>query len=318
MKAAAGGGGRGIKLAADPAELEALFAGARRGAGGVRRRAPVRRALRRGARHVEVQVLGDGHGHVVHLGERDCSVQRRHQKILEEAPVAGARRAARASARRRAVARGAALGYETSARSSSWSTRTANDFFLEINCRIQVEHPVTEMVTGHRPRRATRSGSPPGEPLGSRRRTSSLARPRDRVPDQRRGPSHDFRPAPGPVERYRAPGGPGIRVDSACRGGRRGPAVYDSLIGKLIAHGEGSREEALGVLRGARRAGLEGVDTTAGLHDGSSLDHELRRRGGRPPAALRGLRCWWRNGYGGDRRHDDARRQPEPVERDRA
>ena len=189
VKAAGGGGGRGIKLARDDDELDALLGLARSEAGAAfgDERVYLERFIA-AARHVEVQIAADEHGAVVHLGERDCSVQRRYQKVIEEAPAPAPRRRAarRADAPRRSRSRGRSATATWAPSSSSLDADTGEFFFLEINCRIQVEHPVTEAVTG-RDLVALQLQIADGEPLGFAQDDVALRRPRDRVPAERRG-----------------------------------------------------------------------------------------------------------------------------------
>ena len=266
IKPSAGGGGKGMRMVRTPRELESVLRVCR---------SEAKAAFGDDSlylekwldenRHVEVQVAVDRFGHGVHLGERDCSVQRRHQKILEEAPTPALSDAARADLAERALKAVVAAGYENVGTLEFLVDRDGNFYFIEINCRIQVEHPVTEMLTGSRPRgdadadrgrRATR-------PDPGRRR---VPRPRHRVPDQRRGPEHEFRPSAGLVERYHAPGGPGVRVDSHLFTGYEVPPYYDSLLGKLIVWGP---DRATAIARG--RVALEelvvdGLITNVAIH----------------------------------------------------
>jgi acetyl-CoA carboxylase biotin carboxylase subunit len=237
IKPSAGGGGKGMRMVRTPRELESAI--------------KVCRSEARSAfgddslylekwlednRHVEVQVAVDRYGHGVHLGERDCSVQRRHQKILEEAPSPALSPAARADLCGRAIRAVVAAGYENVGTLEFLVDGSGAFYFIEINCRIQVEHPVTEMLTGI-DLVATQIRIAAGEPLGF---TQADVEPRGHAIEFRinaEDPAHEFRPGAGVVEAYQAPGGPGIRMDSHLYPGYEVPPYYDSLLGKLIAWG---------------------------------------------------------------------------------
>ena len=175
-------------------------------------------------RHVEVQVAVDRFGHGVHLGERDCSVQRRHQKILEEAPTPALSDAARADLAERALKAVVAAGYENVGTLEFLVDRDGNFYFIEINCRIQVEHPVTEVLTGV-DLVATQMRIAAGEPLGITQADIAFRGHAIEFRINAEDPDHEFRPSAGIVERYHAPGGPGIRMDSHLFTGLRGAAV---------------------------------------------------------------------------------------------
>ncbi len=237
IKPSAGGGGKGMRMVRTPRELESAL--------------KVCRSEAKAAfgddslylekwldenRHVEVQVAVDRYGHGVHLGERDCSVQRRHQKILEEAPTPALSDPARAELAEKAVRAVVEAGYENVGTLEFLVDKAGNYFFIEINCRIQVEHPVTEMLTGV-DLVATQLRIAAGEPLGF---TQADVRFRGHAIEFRinaEDPDHDFRPGAGVLERYHAPGGPGVRMDSHLYTGYEVPPFYDSLLGKLIVWG---------------------------------------------------------------------------------
>ena len=185
-------------------------------------------------RHIEMQMLADKHGNVVHLGERDCSLQRRHQKVLEEAPSPALDTRARARIGRLAAQAVAQLGYR-SVGTVEFLYEDGEFYFIEMNTRLQVEHPMTEMVSGlDLVREKMRIAA--GAPLGFGQQRHPLPRSCHRVPDQRREPG-DLRALAGRIADYHAPGGLGVRVDSALYAGYRVPPYYDSLIAKLIVHG---------------------------------------------------------------------------------
>ncbi|HEV7809566.1 MAG TPA: carbamoyl phosphate synthase, partial [Candidatus Limnocylindrales bacterium] len=184
-------------------------------------------------RHVEVQVAVDRYGRGVHLGERDCSVQRRHQKILEEGPTPALTLEARAELCTRAVRAVVSAGYENVGTLEFLVDRDGNAYFIEINCRIQVEHPVTEMLTGI-DLVTTQIRIAAGEPLGFSQSDIVTRGHAIEFRINAEDPEREFRPAAGVVERYLAPGGPGVRMDSHLFAGYEVPPFYDSLLGKLI------------------------------------------------------------------------------------
>ena len=194
-------------------------------------------------RHVEVQVAVDRFGTGVHLGERDCSVQRRHQKILEEAPTPALSTAARADLAERAIRAVVAAGYENVGTLEFLVDASGDAYFIEINCRIQVEHPVTEMLTGI-DLVATQIRIAAGEPLGFSQADVELRGHAIEMRINAEDVDHDFRPSAGIVERYLAPGGPGVRMDSHLFAGYEVPPYYDSLLGKLVVWGR-DRESAI-------------------------------------------------------------------------
>jgi acetyl-CoA carboxylase biotin carboxylase subunit len=265
VKATAGGGGRGMKLAKGPDELETAFATARAEAKAAFGNDEVYLEKYLGApRHIEVQVFGDGKGHAVHLGERDCSLQRRHQKVLEEAPspVIDARTRARIGGIcAEAVAR---IDY-AGAGTIEFLYEKGEFYFIEMNTRLQVEHPVTEAiydvdlvqeqirVAAGLPMSFTQDELvPSGHAIECRINAEKLPQ---------------FQPSPGTIRTYYAPGGLGVRMDSAIYGGYTIPPFYDSLIGKLIVHAR-TRDLALARLRRAlSELIVDGVDTTTPLFD---------------------------------------------------
>jgi acetyl-CoA carboxylase biotin carboxylase subunit len=237
IKPSAGGGGKGMRMVRTPRELETAI--------------KICRSEARSAfgddslylekwlennRHVEVQVVVDRYGHGVHLGERDCSVQRRHQKILEEAPTPALDAAARADLCERALRAVVAAGYENVGTLEFLVDGSGDFYFIEINCRIQVEHPVTEMLTGI-DLVATQIRIAAGEPLTFTQADVVLRGHAIEFRINAEDPAADFRPQAGTVERFVVPGGPGIRVDSHLYAGYDVPPFYDSLLGKLIVWG---------------------------------------------------------------------------------
>ena len=266
IKAAGGGGGRGIKHARDEDQLKTLLGLARGEAGAAfgDERLYLERLVAR-ARHVEVQVAADEHGATLHLGERDCTVQRRFQKVIEEAPAPTLDDAARGRLQAAAVALARAIGYRNlgtvefvlDADSGDW-------FFLEINCRIQVEHPVTEAVTG-RDLVALQLRIADGEPLGFSQQDVTIdghaIECRLNAEDVTRG----FMPSPGTLSLFAVPERRRLRVDTHCEPGAVVPPYYDSLLAKLIGHGD-DREQAIDVLLEALEdLDVEGVETNRTL-----------------------------------------------------
>ncbi len=280
VKAAAGGGGRGMRVVHDPGELDAALTAARREAraGFGDDRVFIERFLGR-ARHIEVQVIADAHGTVLHLGERECSLQRRHQKLVEESPSPVVSAELRAGLGAEAVALARAAGYVNAGTVEfiAAADDPSEHYFLEVNARLQVEHPVTEMVTGlDLVELQLRVAA--GEPLGLRQQDIALrghaVEARINAEDAGRG----FLPASGRVLMLERPRGPGIRVDDALETGLIIDTAYDSLVAKVIAHGD-DRAMALARLSGALR-GLTvlGVTTTTGYLRGL-LDDEAVRAG---------------------------------------
>ncbi len=237
LKPSAGGGGTGMRMVRTPRELQAAI--------------QVCRSEARAAfgddslylekwlednRHVEVQVVVDRYGLGVHLGERDCSVQRRHQKLLEEAPTPALPEASRAELAGRAIRAVVEAGYENLGTLEFLVDRDQSFYFIEINCRIQVEHPVTEMLTGI-DMVATQLRIAAGEPLGFSQADVSFRGHAIEFRINAEDAAHDFRSQAGLVERFYAPGGPGVRMDSHLYAGYEVPPYYDSLLGKLVVWG---------------------------------------------------------------------------------
>jgi acetyl-CoA carboxylase biotin carboxylase subunit len=266
LKAAGGGGGRGIKLAHDADELGALFgvavAEAESAFGDPR--LYVERFVA-AARHVEVQIAADAHGTVVHLGERDCSVQRRYQKVIEEAPAPSVTQAQREALTSAAVAFARAIGYVNLGTVEFMvDARSGEFFFLECNCRIQVEHPVTEEVTG-RDLVAEQLRIAAGEPLSFAQEDVVLDGHAVEARLTAEDVAHDFRPSPGRLSRFAVPDVANLRVDTHCSDGTLIPPYYDSLMAKLIGRGP-DRASAVGVLSEAlERLEVEGVQTNRAL-----------------------------------------------------
>jgi acetyl-CoA carboxylase biotin carboxylase subunit len=266
IKPSAGGGGKGMRMVRSPRELESAIKVCRSEAKAAFGDDSL--YLERWIednRHVEVQVAIDRYGQGVHLGERDCSVQRRHQKILEEAPSPALSPAARAELAERAVRAAVAAGYENVGTLEFLVDRDGNTYFIEINCRIQVEHPITEALTGI-DLVATQIRIAAGEPLGFGQSDVAFHGHAIEFRINAEDPAHDFQPSAGLVERYVMPGGPGIRMDSHLYAGYEVPPFYDSLLGKLIVWGP-DRETAIARSRGALDELLiEGLVTNVAIH----------------------------------------------------
>jgi len=259
IKAAAGGGGKGMRVAESADVLENTFMMARNEAAAAFNdaRVYVERFVQR-PRHVEIQVLGDEHGTLIHLGERDCSIQRRHQKLIEESPSPAITPETRRAMGEAAIIAGRAIGYSNAGTVEFLLTESGEFYFMEMNTRIQVEHPVTEMVTGvDLVKEQIRSAA--GERIDG---PPSLSGHAIECRINAEDPAHDFRPSPGRITAFHAPGGPGIRIDTHVYAGYSVPQYYDSLLGKLIAHGR-TREEALGrAYQALEEFIIEGVKTT--------------------------------------------------------
>jgi acetyl-CoA carboxylase, biotin carboxylase subunit len=267
LKAAGGGGGRGMLRVRSEAEVPRAFelASTESLAAFGDGRLYLECYLEH-ARHVEVQVLADTHGSVIHLGDRDCSCQRRHQKLVEEAPAASITAALRGQMQEAAVTLMRALGYVGAGTVEFLVDEARGGFtFLEVNARVQVEHPVTEMVTGiDIVREQLRIAA--GEPLSVAQRDIRLSGHAIEFRINAEAPHLGFTPSPGRIEVWDPPAGAGIRIDTHCYPGYRVPPHYDSLLAKLICHGS-TRDEALGRAADALDAfRIEGVATTLPLH----------------------------------------------------
>src|SRR3954452_17080740 len=261
IKAAAGGGGKGMRVANDPDDFARAFQLARSealsafGSGDVY----VEKYLAR-PRHIEFQILGDRHGNVIHLGERDCSVQRRHQKLIEEAPSPAMTPELREAMGSAAVKGAKAIDYVGAGTIEMLLNEDKSFYFMEMNTRIQVEHPVTEMLTG-------------ADLVKEQIRVASGAKLSIKLPIERRGhviecrvnaedPARNFQPSPGRIDVFHPPGGPGVRLDTHVYAGYSVPPYYDSLLAKLICQGR-DRAEALTRMHNALESFIiEGVTTT--------------------------------------------------------
>ncbi len=264
VKAAAGGGGRGMQIARAPANLAPALALARREAAGAfgDPRVFIEKFIEN-PRHIEIQILADSHGNAVHLGERDCSIQRRHQKVIEESPSPVLDDAVRVEIGARAATAVRRLGY-LGAGTLEFLFDGRDFHFIEMNTRLQVEHPVTEMVTGIDLVREQLTIAAGNElPFGQDdvRFDGHAIECRINAEDAR-----TFVPSPGRVREYHPPGGPGVRVDSALFAGCTVPPHYDSLIAKLIVHGPDRQTAVARLARALDEYVIVGIDTNLDLH----------------------------------------------------
>jgi acetyl-CoA carboxylase biotin carboxylase subunit len=277
VKAAGGGGGRGMRVVHTEAALKSAISVTRAEAGAAFGNATVYlEKYLENPRHIEVQVLADGHKNVVHLGERDCSMQRRHQKIMEEAPAPELTSKQRARIGERCIEACRKIGYR-GAGTFEYLYEEGEFYFIEMNTRIQVEHPVTEMVTGvDIVQEQIRVAA--GERLSVRQKDIEI---RGHAIECRINAEDPFRftPSPGRITSYHPPGGPGIRVDTHIYQGYTVPPNYDSLIGKVIAYGE-DRDQAIRRMRIAlSEMAIEGIQTNIPLHQELLLDNRVIKGG---------------------------------------
>ncbi len=261
IKAAAGGGGKGMRVATGDDEFRKAFSMARNEAEAAFNDPSVymEKFIER-PRHIEIQVLGDRHGGLVHLGERDCSVQRRHQKLVEEAPSPAMTPELREQMGRAALLGAEAIGYQGAGTVEFLYAADGSFYFMEMNTRIQVEHPVTELVTSldliksqisvaaGRKLEVTESPAFRGHAIECRINAED--------------PEHGFRPSPGQITSFHAPGGPGVRVDTHVYAGYVVPPQYDSLLAKLIVHGRNREEARIRAYHALEEFIIEGVHTT--------------------------------------------------------
>jgi acetyl-CoA carboxylase biotin carboxylase subunit len=262
IKAAAGGGGKGMRVARDRETFDKAFSLARQealaafGADEVY----LEKYLTR-PRHVEIQIMGDQHGRVMHLCERDCSVQRRHQKLIEEAPGPGVDQTLRQDMGEAAVRLSEEIGYVGAGTVEFLLDEDGTFYFMEMNTRIQVEHPVTEMTTNFdlvKEQIRVAAGEPLSFVMNGQRLRGHAIECRVNAED----PARNFQPSPGLITAFHPPGGPGVRVDTHIYHGYTVPPYYDSLLAKVIVHGNG-RAEALARMRQALDSFIiEGVTTT--------------------------------------------------------
>jgi acetyl-CoA carboxylase, biotin carboxylase subunit len=266
IKATAGGGGRGMRLVPSENELSRLFQAAQGeaeaafGNGGV-----YMEKFIECPRHIEIQILADSYGNVIHLGERDCSIQRRHQKLLEEAPSTILTPELRDKMGMAAVNAAKSINYVGAGTVEFLVDKNCNFYFMEMNTRIQVEHPITEMITGidlitEQIRIAQ------GEKLQLTQEEVILKGHSIECRINAEDPEHNFRPHPGKISGYLPPGGPGVRMDSHVYTDYEIPAYYDSLIGKLIVWGASREAAIIRMKRALRECAITGIPTTIDFH----------------------------------------------------
>ena len=265
VKAAAGGGGRGMRIVREREGLARAYATCQAEAGAAFGSSELYlEKFVEEARHVEIQVLGDKNGMRVHLGERDCTVQRRHQKLLEESPAPALASETRAGLYKAALAVANAVNYMSAGTVEFLVDRNEQFYFIEMNTRIQVEHPVTEMITGiDLVREQIRIAT--GEALGYRQNAVRFTGHAIECRINAEDPEH-FVPSPGRVTAWVAPGGPGVRVDSHLMAGYVVPPYYDSLIAKIIVHANDRGAAIARMHRALSETVVEGVKTTIPYH----------------------------------------------------
>ena len=266
IKAAAGGGGRGFRVVRDRAEAErALQAARREGEAYFADPTVYVEKYLDDPRHVEVQLLADAHDAVVHLGERDCTIQRRHQKLVEETPSPAVDPALRERIGEIALTAARAVGYRSAGTVEGLLAPDGSYYFLEMNARIQVEHTVTELVTGiDIVREQIRIAQ--GEPLSFRQEDVRIAGHAIECRINAEDPANGFLPSPGRITRYREPAGPGVRVDSGVEAGSEVSGLYDPLIAKLVVWDRDRESARVRMLRALDELVVEGVTTLVGFH----------------------------------------------------
>lgn len=261
IKASSGGGGKGMRISHSSRDFEENFRMAQmESISSFSDDTMYIEKYIESPHHIEFQILGDAYGHVIHLGERDCSIQRRHQKVLEESPSPAIDEELREKMGRTAVQAAKAVGYESAGTIEFLLDKDRNYYFMEMNTRIQVEHPVTEFVTNvDLIKSQIRIAS--GEPLNIRQEDIEFKGHAIECRINAENPEMNFRPSPGKIERLHLPGGKGIRVDTAVYAGYIIPPYYDSMIAKLIVLGK-SRNEAIKKMKSALSEFIvDGIDT---------------------------------------------------------
>jgi len=266
IKATAGGGGRGMRLVREPSELPKLFSAAQGeadaafGNPGVYLEKFIEKP-----RHIEIQILADNYGNVIHLGERDCSIQRRHQKLLEEAPSPALSQKLRDQMGHAAIAAAKSINYTGAGTVEFLLDKSGKFYFMEMNTRIQVEHTVTEMITGL-DLIAEQIRIAQGEKLQIKQNQVILSGHSIECRINAEDPDRNFRPHPGIITGFLPPGGPGVRMDSHVYTDYEIPAYYDSLIGKLIVWGRDRPSAIRRMKRALRECAITGVPTTLSFH----------------------------------------------------
>ncbi len=266
IKATAGGGGKGMRVASDAEEIRHHFNTARNEAAAAfgNNGVYLERYLAN-PRHVEIQILADNYGKVIHLGERDCSIQRRHQKLIEESPSPAVDAELRDRMGQAAVRLAKAVGYRSAGTVEFLLDEDGSFYFMEMNTRIQVEHPVTEMVTGlDLVKQQIQLAA--GQKLNIRQADVQLTGHAIECRINAENPERDFLPCPGRIFFFHAPGGPGIRVDSHIFSEYQVPPHYDSLLAKIITHGENRQEAIARMRRALSECVIEGIPTSIPFH----------------------------------------------------
>ena len=278
IKASAGGGGKGMRVAQNAKELTKAVQAAQAEAQAAFGNSEVYlEKYVEEPRHIEIQILADKYGEVVHLGERDCSLQRRHQKLLEESPSSALTPELRAKMGSVAVKAAKSANYSNAGTIEFLLDRHGNFYFIEMNTRIQVEHPVTELVTGlDLVKEQIRLAA--GEPLGYTQEDIQIRGWSIECRINAENPDKNFLPSPGTLSVYHAPGGPGVRVDSAAYQGYTVPPYYDSMVGKLIVWGANREEAIQRMKRALEEFTIEGIHTTIPFHL-KVLENAFYRRG---------------------------------------
>lgn len=266
IKARAGGGGKGMKIAHNDGKLVSAFLTARAEAEASFGDASVYiEKYLDNPRHIEVQILADQHGHVVHLGERDCSIQRRHQKLIEEAPALGIDKKLKKKMFDSAIKIAKTVNYHGLGTIEFLVDDQGNYFFIEMNTRLQVEHPVTEMITGlDLVKEQIKVAA--GEKLSFTQDQVTFRGHSIECRVNAEDPNEDFRPCPGKIEKFIAPGGPNVRMDSHVYAGYTIPPYYDSMIGKIIVWGVDRHNAILTMQRAIEETLVDPIKTTLPLH----------------------------------------------------
>jgi acetyl-CoA carboxylase biotin carboxylase subunit len=276
LKAVAGGGGRGMRIVREPDQLQDAFLTAREEARtAFGNPALYMERLIEQARHIEVQIIGDSYGNIAYLGERECSIQRRHQKLIEESPSPAVDENLREKLGKIAVKAAKAVGYSSAGTVEFLMDKDRNIYFMEMNTRIQVEHPVTEMVTGfdllkEQINLANEHHLPKW--LKKLKLRGHSIECRINAED----PYKNFMPSPGKIVAFHAPGGPGTRMDTHVYAGYEIPSNYDSLLGKLITHGSDRAEAIARMERALEETIIEGVSTSIPFHQAILKDPSFR------------------------------------------
>ncbi len=267
IKATAGGGGKGMRVAWDQSELEKAISMAQQEAETAFGNAGVylEKYLEE-PRHIEIQILADSHGNAVHLGERDCSIQRRHQKLIEEAPSMALTESIREAMGNAAVAAAKAVQYVTAGTVEFLLDKHGQFYFMEMNTRIQVEHPVTEYITGIDLIREQIRAAAGMELSVKRQEDVQISGWAIECRVNAEDPERNFMPCPGTITTYLPPGGLGVRVDSAVYQGYRVTPYYDSMIAKIIVHGKTRQEAIERMHRALSEFRIEGIKTTIPFH----------------------------------------------------